>query len=307
MKKKTIKKLKKTLKKIPGKILGIIKNILKLILYIFSKTFLAAFVFFLFITFAWWSSQTPSLYRDWTYTEAILSEITFSWSVINIKNVRNFKHISETKSIPGYYDETYDLDKIESLYYIIEPFSDYDWPAHTMLSFGFSDWKYVTISAELRKEKWESFSPFWGIMNQFEIVYIIWDENDLVKLRANIRKDTVRMYPMKATKEQMQDLFSSALHRADKLTKEPEFYNTIYNTCTTSILRHVNTLRSNKISSFDMKILLPSNSDEIAYQLWLIDTKLSLKEAREYYKVNRLSEIFADNKNYEEKIRVKIK
>ncbi|MDQ7022865.1 MAG: hypothetical protein Q9M97_05020 [Candidatus Gracilibacteria bacterium] len=35
-------------------------------------------------------------------------------------------------------------------------------------------------------------------------MYLIGDENDLIKLRANIRKDEVRMYPMKVTKEQMQ-------------------------------------------------------------------------------------------------------
>jgi hypothetical protein len=72
---------------------------------------------------------------------------------------------------------------------------------------------------------------------------------------------------MKATKSQIKELFSSTLHRADKLSKEPEFYNTIWNTCTTSILKHVNSLRQDKISSFDLKILLPSNSDKIAYEL----------------------------------------
>jgi hypothetical protein len=72
---------------------------------------------------------------------------------------------------------------------------------------------------------------------------------------------------MNASKEQIQQLFSSVLHRADKLSKEPEFYNTFWNTCTTSILKHVNTLRDNKISGFDIKILLPLNSDKIGFDL----------------------------------------
>jgi len=176
-----------------------------------------------------------------------------------------------------------------------------------MLSFSFSDWKYVTISAEIRKEKWESFSPFWGIMNQFEMVYIIGDENDLIKLRANIRKDDVRMYPINVTKKEIQELFITTLRRADKLSREPEFYNTIYNTCATSILKHVNSLKQDKISGFNMNILLPSNSDKIAYDLWLINTKLTLEEARLYYKINSLSEKYWDSDNYSEKIRVDIK
>lgn len=247
--------------------------------------------------------QTPSLDRNWIETDKILPEISFLDSSVSIKNVRNFKHISETESIAWYYDETYDLDKIESLYYIIEPFSDYDGPAHTMLSFWFSDWKYVVISAELRKEVGESFDPLLWILNQYEIMYMIWDENDLVKLRANIRKDIVRMYPMKAKEEQMQYLFTSMMIRADELNRKPEFYNTIYKTCTTSILSHVNQLRTNKLSAVDFKILLPSNSDKIAYDEWLIDTSLSLEEAREYYKINDLSIKYSDDKNYSKKIR----
>lgn len=293
-----------------NKYYSVLRKICKFILwflkgfwYIFQRLFLLAFILLLFIWFAWWSSQTPSLYREWTDTEVILSEITFSWNIIDIKNVRNFNHISDKESIPGYYDESYDLEKIESLYYIIEPFSEYDGPAHTMLSFGFSDWKYVSVSAELRKEKWESFDPFLWLMNQYEIVYIVWDENDLIKLRANIRKDTVRLYPMDVSKQQITDLFSSVLHRADKLTKEPEFYNTFWNTCTTSILKHVNSLRDNKISWFDMKILLPSNSDKIAYDLWLIDTDFILEHAREYYIINSLSEIYWFDENYSKLIR----
>jgi hypothetical protein len=35
----------------------------------------------------------------------------------------------------------------------------------------------------------------------------------------------------------------------------------------------------------------------------LIDTKLPLEEAREYYKINSLSEQFKDDVNYEKKIR----
>ena len=75
---------------------------------------------------------------DWATTEAILPEITFSGSSIEVKNVRNFTHISTEEHTEDYYDEIYNLDEIESVYYIIEPFSDYDGPAHTMLSFGFS-------------------------------------------------------------------------------------------------------------------------------------------------------------------------
>lgn len=306
-KRRTKNKIKLIFKKIFKNIFIVIIWMIKPLFNFIQKIFLLLFILFLFIWFAWWSSETPSLYREWTETEAILPEINIKWDEINIKNIRNFNHISKNESVINYYDDTFDLEKIESLYYIIEPFSDYDWPAHTMLSFWFSDWKYLTVSAELRKEKGEWFDPFLWLMNQFEIVYIIWNENDLIKLRANIRNDIVRLYPMKVSKDKIKKLFTSVIYRADKLTKEPEFYNTLWNTCTTSILRHVNSLREEKIASLDMKILLPSNSDKIAFDLWLIDTNLTLDEAREYYKINTLSAIHWDNENYSELIRVERK
>lgn len=266
------------------------------------KIVLLGALFFVALGLIWWLLQKPSLNRDWTIDQQILPTISFDGNLVDVKNVRNFKYNSVDHYIPGYYDKVYDVDKIESVYYIIEPFSNVDGPAHTMLSFGFSDGSYVVISAEIRKEKGESFDPLEGIMNQYEIVYVVGDENDLVKLRANYRKDDVYMYPINTPKEKIQGLFLSAMQRADKLTKEPEFYNTIWNTCTTNILRHVNTLREEKIS-WSKEILLPSNSDKVAFNAGLIDTSLTPAEAREYYKINNLSLEFADDIFYSKKIR----
>ena len=254
--------------------------------------------------------QKPSLNRDWSSDQEILADISFFWDTVNIKNIRNFNYSSETDYEVVYYNESYNLNEIESVYYIIEPFSDYDWPAHTMLSFAFENGTYLTVSAEIRKEKGESFSALMWALNKYEIVYILWDENDLIKLRTNHRKDDVFMYPIKTEKEKIKELFISVMKRADKLSKEAEFYNTFTNTCATSILEHVNSVRENNdesIINWSRKIFLPSRSDQIAYDLWLIDTELSLEDAREYYKINELAEIFKDDENFSKFIRKDIK
>jgi hypothetical protein len=98
------------------KVLTLLKYLIKSILFIIDKTYLAVFITFMFVWFAWWSSQTPSLYRDWNETESILPEITFNTWSIDIKKIRNYKHISEAKWIPDYYDDTFVLDKLESVY-----------------------------------------------------------------------------------------------------------------------------------------------------------------------------------------------
>ncbi len=270
------------------------------------------FMFFLFLIplFFIFIIPKPSLDRNWSLDQKILSEIIFFWNTVDIKNIRNFKYNSENDYEPYYYDKKYSLEELESVYYMIEPFSDYNWPAHTMLSFWFSDKSFLAVSAEIRKEVWESYSPFLGLLNKYEIVYILWDEKDLIKLRANYRKNDVFLYPIKIEKNKIKELFKLVLKRADKLSKDPEFYNTITNTCITSILKHVNFVMENywkKKIPWSKKIFLPSNSDEIAYDLWFIDTSLTLKDARNYYKINDLSEKYADDPNYSSLIRKKRK
>ena len=125
--------------------------------YWFQRIFLIVFLLSLTIGLAWWLSQKPSNLRDWNPSESILPAIVWSGNIASIQNVRNYQWTSESISTPGYYDSIYDLDKIESLYYMIVPFSNFDGPAHTMLSFGFADGKKVVISAEIRKERGESF------------------------------------------------------------------------------------------------------------------------------------------------------
>jgi hypothetical protein len=56
------------------------------------------------------------------------------------------------------------------------------------------------------------------------------------------------------------------LKRADQLSNKPEFYNTITQNCTTSILDHVNDLRDVKIP-WSLEALLPSHSDKVIYEL----------------------------------------
>lgn len=296
--KKLFKSLIKFLFNLFKTIYNFLISFLKGFWYVFQRVFLIGFLLFL----AWWLSQEPSLYRDWSPDQDKLASITFNKNIVNIKNVRNFRYTSPTEYTPSYYSSSYNIDNIESVYYIIEPFSEYDWPAHTMLSFWFTWWVFLSVSAEIRKEKWESFDTVNWLLNQYEIVYIVWDENDLIKLRANYRKDSVYMYPIKASKEKIQALFLSVMHRAVKLSKEPEYYNTLWNTCATNILWHVNNLREEKIP-WNKKILLPSRSDSIAYELWLIDTSLTLKEAREYYKINDLSMKFPADRWYSLNIR----
>jgi hypothetical protein len=110
------------------------------------------------------------------------------------------------------------------------------------------------------------------------------------------------MYPVKTEKEKIQALFKSMLIRADKLTREPEFYNTLWNNCTTSILSHVNSLRINKLLG-GKYTLFPAHSDEVIYDAGLIDTSIPLSELRIKSRIDERARSISGEEIFSEKIR----
>lgn len=244
----------------------------------------------------------PRTDRDWNTDQAILPGITINGDVVTIKNIRNFEYRTTTDYTPAYYDRTINVKNIDKVWYMVEPFSGNSGAAHTLLSFGLIDGSYISVSVEIRKEKGETFSPIKGFLRQYELMYVIADEKDVIKLRSNYRRDQVYLYPIRADKEKVQSLFLSMLERAQKLQDEPEHYNTLTSTCTTNIVRHINDLVPGKIP-YDLRTLLPAHSDALAYELGLIDTDLTFEEARLKYHINERAEKYADSVDFSTKIR----
>ena len=267
------------------------------------KVFLWLLIVFALVYAALSFVVRPSLERDWTADQMVLARAEISGNTAAIKDIRNINYHSTSDYDVAYYDKTFDIEKLESVWFIVEPFSGHGaGAAHTFVSFGFEGGDYVAISVEIRKEKGESFSPVKGLLRRYEIVYVIADERDVVKLRSNYRKDEVFLYPAKTSKENMKKLFVSMLLRANKLATEPEFYNTLTNTCTTNLVSHVNEIVPRRIP-VSYKVLMPAYSDELAQEIGLIDNALPIALMRAKYRINDKALLFADDPLFSQKIR----
>ena len=254
------------------------------------------------IFFIFFGIRKPSNNRVWEVDQSILPSVDIQENVIEIKNIRNFKYKTEIDYIENYYDKVFDLNEIVRVDFILEPFSNWEGAAHTFLSFGFENDEYIAVSIEIRKEIGEKFSVWKGLLNEYEIMYVIADERDVVKLRSNFRKDDVYIYPIKTSQEKTKELFLDMMQRVKKLETEPEFYNTITNTCTTGILYHVNKISPKRIP-FDFRVLVPGYSDKLGYEIGLFDTELSFEEAREKFHINKRAEKFSDDPEFSRLIR----
>ncbi|HET8775130.1 MAG TPA: DUF4105 domain-containing protein [Thermoanaerobaculia bacterium] len=243
----------------------------------------------------------PSNERKWAVDQAVLPVAEIAPPLVTIRNIRNFTYETTDRYTPAYYDKTFDLRKLDSAWFIVEPFGK-GGVAHTFVSFGFEDRDFLAISIEIRKEQGESFSALKGLLRQYEIMYVIGDERDLIKLRSNFRKDPIHLYRIHSTKERIQATFLSMLRRANHLRAHPEFYNTATNTCTTNLVRHVNEITPERIP-FRLGVVLPAHSDRLAYDLGLIDRSLPFAETRRRALINAAAEKYADDPEFSRRIR----
>ena len=65
---------------------------------------------------------------------------------------------------------------------------------HTFLSFNFDNAPPLCISIETRPEVGEGFSPIASLFKQFELIYVVGDERDIVRVRTNYRNEDVYLY-----------------------------------------------------------------------------------------------------------------
>jgi hypothetical protein len=176
--------------------------------------------------------------------------------------------------------------------------------AHTMLSFGFAGDEYVAVSAEIRKEVGESYDPLKGLLGQYELMYVVGDERDLIALRSNYREDDVYLYRTKATPEQAKALFLDVFQRVNKLKNEPEFYHTVTNNCTTNIAQHVNHLSPSRVP-MGLRLLLSGKSDRLAYDLGLIDTTQPFEVAKQQARITEVARANGERADFSQQIRLR--
>jgi len=244
----------------------------------------------------------PSNNRDWIPELRVLASATLDGERLHVKNVRNAEFFSYRDCLVDYYDRTYDLSQLQSVDFIMIPFNETRALAHTLLSFGFANGDYLGVSVEVRLERGESYSPTLGLFGQFELIYVVADERDLIRVRTEYRNVDVLVYRTKATPDQARRLLVDVMRRVNKLHDEPEYYDTLTNNCTTNIVRHINTLAPGSVPT-DYRVLLPGFADNLAYELGLIDNSRPFAEVKQRARVNDLALRYKDDPHFSQRIR----
>jgi hypothetical protein len=248
----------------------------------------------------------PSNFRDWTPEQALVPSADIRGNQVTIHNIRKCQYFANDVYLVNYYDKTINMNSVRGVDFIVAPFSGSPALAHTMLSFrllgqdGKSD--YLALSVETRKERTETYNPVKGSARQYELIYVLADEQDVIQYRTNFSGQDVYVYQTTASPQAAREIFADVLNRSNQLAKHPEFYDTLTNNCTTNIVDHINRIRPNRVFA-DLRVLLPGYSDELAYEQGLIVRHGSFSETKQRAYVNPLAQQYAGRENFSELIR----
>jgi hypothetical protein len=250
-----------------------------------------------------WSQVTPSNDRHWQPDVALLPYATFDGDMVTIHNIRNFDYRSETDYTPHYYDKTYDLRQLDSAD-LIAVYWMGDAIAHIMVSFGFAEHDFVTVSIETRKEVGESYDTLRGFFRQYELTYIVGDERDLIRLRTNYRKDPPEdayLYRTNTPPENVRRLFLSYFQKINQLTEQAEFYNTLTTNCTTNVLMHTKVNPGKH--AYSWKILLSGYAPLYTYELGRLDSSMPFEELKRRSHINAAAHAADQAADFSQQIR----
>ncbi|WP_438752544.1 Lnb N-terminal periplasmic domain-containing protein [Pararhizobium sp. O133] len=218
-------------------------SLVALIVYIRRRSRLIVLIYpaMLAALLFWWDNIPASSSRDWAEEVARTTAAVVNGPEVTLANVRNFDWRTATDYTPRWENRTYDLEKLTSVDLIL-PNEAIPAIAHPLISFGFDDGTYVTFSNEIRWEKNESVSEIGTLFKQYEAIVIAADERDSIRLRTNIRGQTVRLYRINMPKPAMRSLFMTYIEQANSVTETPRFYNTLttdYTDITTELVSRI--------------------------------------------------------------------
>ena len=229
------------------------------------------------IVLGWWLRLPPSNERAWLPDVARTPTSERQGSVVTLHDVRDFDYRSETAFTERWQTRRYDLASVSGL----DLFVSFWGPtlyAHTILSFQFEGAPPLAVSIETRKEQGESYSAVRGFFRQYELVYVMADERDVVGLRARFRGERLQLYRLTTPRAQARALFEQYLVEANALAREPAWYNAFTQNCTTGIWRNVHAIAPR--NRFDWRLLANGYLDELLYERGAVDTRLPLGELR---------------------------
>jgi hypothetical protein len=211
---------------------------------------------------------SPTNDSDWQPDVAQKGWADIQGDEVTLHNVRNCDYRTETDYTPHWETRTVRISQITGIDLAVDYWGS-PWIAHPIASFQFADAPPLCFSIETRKKLGQTYSTIGGLYRQFELIYIVADERDVIRLRTNYRNEDIYLYRTTISPAHARERFLEYIHSLNALRNKPRWYNAITTNCTTSIrTQHP----PNERMPWDWRILLNGKGDELMYERHLIAT-----------------------------------
>jgi len=261
------------------------------------------FLVMFFGVVGWWISISPSHDREWRPEVAVMPRAFVDGDRVRITGVRSFDYRTRNDFTVRYEEREVWLSHLIALDFYVSYFTEGP-VGHTFVSFIFDNAPPLAISIETRPEVGEGFAPVASLFKQFELIYVVGEERDVVGVRTNHRREPVYLYRLNASADDARRLLLVYLARINELADQPEFYHLLTNSCTINIVRYANA--AGRRGRFDIRHLLNGLIDSYLYHSGRIDTTLPFDELRRRSLINEAAQAADGTVDFPQRIRASL-
>jgi len=263
---------------------------------------IAAAVLFLGVVI-WWIAIPPSHDRNWRPEVAVMPRAVIDGDRVRLTGVRNFDYRSRNDFTVRHEEREIQLSRLTALDFYVSYF--HEGPVgHTFVSFIFDNAPPLSISIETRPEVGEGFAPIASMFKQFELIYVVGDERDLVRVRTNFRGEPVYLYRLNTSPEDARRLLMVYLARINELADRAEFYHLLTNSCTINIVRYANA--AGRAGRLDIRHLLNGLIDGYLYWSGRMNSTLPFGELRQRSLINEAAQAADGAADFSDRIRAQL-
>ncbi len=258
------------------------------------------------LALGWWVTRTPSNDRPWQPDVAQVAWAEIDGDRVRVHKVRNFAWgKTEAEFNARWEDREVKISDIRGIDLFVSHWGS-PWIAHALVSFDFGENRYLTASIEARKEMGESYSAIWGFVRQYERIFILSEERDVIRLRTNVRTDEeVRLYRTRMTPADSQALFREYLVWMNTARVQPQWYNALTANCTNSYTDFLVVRGIGGVSRWDWRQLANGKGEEMLYELGNFNAPgLSLADLQQQALINRRAKDADQAEDFSRRIRI---
>src|SRR5262249_32287966 len=148
---------------------------------------------------------------------------------------------------------------------------------HPVVVFDFGPEGRICMSIEARFRMKQQYSVVRGLYRQYELIFMVADERDIILRRTKHSKGTDGyLYKVNAEAEELKAVFVDYVNAINQLVVKPRWYHVLFTNCTTSFYQ----LPSTKVR-IDWRVIANGRLDRALYQAGRLDRSLPFPKLRQ--------------------------